>query len=108
MVYGLTANGYIVKYIVNNVTPAPKVPICPYYQYYRRPNWGSYSYPTAAWFSYDHTRIFFNNGLTLTSSTNEADDLQVSWESFAYMIVSMLFNPSSSSAFSTTHSYFPF
>ena len=51
---------------------------CPSYEYYRKPNWGSFQQPSAAWFSYDDSRIFLNNGLTLTVSSEQNLDLQVS------------------------------
>ncbi|XP_065197754.1 uncharacterized protein LOC135829279 [Sycon ciliatum] len=76
-IYGLTSTGYVIKYYVPDVTPSPiVVPRCPYYRYAVKPNWGNYYTPNSAWFSYDHSRIFLNNGLTLSASSDQTEDLQ--------------------------------
>ncbi|XP_065197888.1 uncharacterized protein LOC135829407 [Sycon ciliatum] len=76
-VYGLTSSGYIAKYRVPDVTRSPiATPRCPYFLRSVVPNWGNYYTPNSAWFSYDNSRIFLNNGLTLSASSDQTEDLQ--------------------------------
>ncbi|XP_065197917.1 uncharacterized protein LOC135829439 [Sycon ciliatum] len=86
-IYELTPLGYIVKHRISSRIPSPFIPRCAEYVRTKYMNYGAFYAPSRAWLSYDQTRIFLSNGLTVATSSDLNIDLQIgralngTWES---------------------------
>ena len=66
------SSGDVLKYVIGT----GQHPDCPAFLRSYRPSWGVYGTPTKAWSSVDGSRIFLDNGLTLTASEDENLDMR--------------------------------